>query len=390
MSKVIKLSEVGKIITGNTPKTDNADNYSSNDICFFKPSDIKENEICSLNVSEYYISEFARQKTKMLPVGTILVTCIGIIGKVAVIAQVGTCNQQINAIIPYPGFDNRYIAYSIYNSRHTLRNLANAPVVPILNKKQFSNIEIKYHPLETQKKIADVLDKAKSLIDLRKKQIEKMDLLIKSKFIEMFGDPATNPKGWVRRELREITSKIGSGATPRGGKESYIKYGICLIRSMNVHNGKFKYEELAHIDESQAKQLENVTVFENDVLINITGASVARSCVVPKTTLPARVNQHVSIIRCDPKVISHQYMNKLLINDSYQNILLLIAGAGGATREAITKRQLELLEIPLPPLDLQNQFACFVESVENQKNLLEQALVKMEINYKSMMQEYFW
>lgn len=244
-------------------------------------------------------------------------------------------------------------------------------------------------PLETQKKIADVLDKAKSLIDLRKKQIEKMDLLIKSKFIEMFGDPVTNPKGWPTKELKDITSKIGSGATPRGGKESYIKYGICLIRSMNVHNGKFKYEELAHIDESQAKQLENVTVFENDLLINITGASVARSCVVPKTTLPARVNQHVSIIRCNPKVISYQYMNKLLINESYQKKLLSIGGAGGATREAITKRQLELLEIPLPPLDLQNQFACFVELVEKQKKLFEQALDKMEINYKSLMQEYF-
>ena len=86
----------------------------------------------------------------------------------------------------------------------------------------------------TEKKIIDILDKAKSLIDLRKKQIEKMDLLIKSKFIEMFGDPVTNPKGWSTKELKDITRKIGSGATPRGGKESYIKK--CLIENMDFQH----------------------------------------------------------------------------------------------------------------------------------------------------------
>lgn len=299
-------------------------------------------------------------------------------------------NQHIfKVVFDKLDFDKRYFKYAVSSKIEEMMKYTHGSTMKHITKKYFDSIQITYPPLETQKKIADVLDKAKSLIDLRKKQIEQMDLLIKSKFIEMFGDPVTNPKGWPTKELKDITSKIGSGATPRGGKESYIKYGICLIRSMNVHNGKFKYEELAHIDESQAKQLENVTVFENDVLINITGASVARSCVVPKTTLPARVNQHVSIIRCNPKVISYQYMNKLLINESYQKKLLSIGGAGGATREAITKRQLELLEIPLPPLDLQNQFACFVELVEKQKKLFEQALDKMEINYKSLMQEYF-
>ncbi|MDD2286738.1 MAG: restriction endonuclease subunit S, partial [Paludibacter sp.] len=152
----------------------------------------------------------------------------------------------------------KYLYYFCEN--YDFEKLNTTVTIPSLTKSNLLKIHISMPNLETQKKIADVLDKAKNLIDLRKKQIEKMDLLIKSKFIEMFGDPVTNPKGWPTKELKDITSKIGSGATPRGGKESYIKYGICLIRSMNVHNGKFKYEELAHIDESQAKQLENVTV----------------------------------------------------------------------------------------------------------------------------------
>ena len=97
--------------------------------------------------------------------------------------------------------------------------------------------------------------------------------------------------------LQEITTKIGSGATPLGGKESYKAEGISLLRSMNVYDFVFNYDDLAHIDDNQAAELSNVEVKENDILLNITGASVGRCCIVPKSVIPARVNQHVSIIR---------------------------------------------------------------------------------------------
>ncbi len=103
--------------------------------------------------------------------------------------------------------------------------------------------------------------------------------------------------GWSKIKLSDITSKIGSGATPRGGKSAYKAHGISLIRSMNVHDGEFIEKNLAFIDESQAKKLSNVIIEKNDVLLNITGASIARCCVVPSRILPARVNQHVSILR---------------------------------------------------------------------------------------------
>ena len=99
--------------------------------------------------------------------------------------------------------------------------------------------------------------------------------------------------------MGELTTKIGSGATPKGGRESYGTEGISLIRSMNVHNGYFEYKELAHISDEQAEKLDNVTIHENDVLLYITGASVARCCITPNDVLPARVNQHVCIIRCN-------------------------------------------------------------------------------------------
>ena len=181
----------------------------------------------------------------------------------------------------------------------------------------------------------------------------------------MFGNPVTNEKGWKQRQLGEITTKIGSGATPKGGKEAYQEEGITLIRSMNVHNGLFEYKELAHISEEQAEKLDNVTIEENDVLLNITGASVARSCVVPSKILPARVNQHVCIIRCNQCIVP-EFLNKLLIDDNYQRLLWSIAEAG-ATREAITKQQVESLQIIMPPIELQEQFADFVHQVDKSK-----------------------
>lgn len=187
----------------------------------------------------------------------------------------------------------------------------------------------------------------------------------------MFGDPITNNFRWKQSELYDVTNKIGSGATPRGGKASYQKKGIALIRSMNVHNGRFEYKDLAHITDEQARRLDNVVVEEGDVFINITGASVSRSCIVPKDILPARVNQHVAIIRCIENKLHPIFANNMFLHDRFKRYLLDIGENGGATRQAITKQQLEALTIILPPIDLQNQFASFVQQVDKSKFLCQ-------------------
>ena len=189
--------------------------------------------------------------------------------------------------------------------------------------------------------------------------------------------------------LREVTSKIGSGATPRGGKESYQAEGITFIRSMNVHDGRFEYKDIAYITEAQATQLDNVTVEENDVFINITGASVARSCIVPREVLPARVNQHVAIIRCVRNRLHPIFANHMFLNDGFKSQLLDIGESGGATRQAITKQQLETLTVILPPLELQQQFAAFAEQTDKSKLAVQKSLEQLEILKKSLMQRYF-
>ncbi|MCR9276183.1 restriction endonuclease subunit S [Mameliella sp. LZ-28] len=161
--------------------------------------------------------------------------------------------------------------------------------------------------------------------------------------------------------LQEVTTKIGSGATPKGGRDSYKAEGLSLIRSLNVHDLDFRYEQLAKIDDEQAAALSNVEVQPDDVLLNITGASIARCCVVPNEVLPARVNQHVSIIRPIPEVLNSRFLALLLVSGDMKDKLLGIGDKAGATRQALTKAQLQDFSISLPPLEEQRRIVAVLD-----------------------------
>lgn len=169
---------------------------------------------------------------------------------------------------------------------------------------------------------------------------------------------------WPVVRLGDYCSKIGSGATPRGGKESYLDVGpVALIRSQNVYNDGFRSEGLVYISEDQAAKLAHVSVEPQDVLINITGDSVARVCLAPSDVLPARVNQHVAIIRTRPDDIDPRYLRYFLLTPSQQQLLLGLAG-GGATRKALTKAMLENLRIPKPPIEVQRRMVEPLDLIE--------------------------
>ncbi len=191
-----------------------------------------------------------------------------------------------------------------------------------------------------------------------------------------------------KTKLKEITTKIGSGATPRGGKESYKSSGITLIRSLNVYDFNFEYGGLAFIDESQAQKLSNVEVKQNDILLNITGASVARCCVVPNNVLPARVNQHVAIVRINPVLANPYYVYYSINSNQYKKHLLALA-QGGATREALTKDTISDFEISLPLLSVQNKIASILSAYDD---LIENNTIRIKIlesMAQTLYQEWF-
>ena len=167
-------------------------------------------------------------------------------------------------------------------------------------------------------------------------------------------------------KLAQICSKIGSGATPKGGKESYLGGNTSLIRSQNVIDFGFLYNGLALINDEQAHGLDNVTVMTGDVLLNITGDSVARCCKVPSNILPARVNQHVAIIRGDNNTVISDYILYYL---QYKKPYLLSLSQGGATRNALTKKMIEDIKIPLPSISEQRHIIDLLSSIDNKIEL---------------------
>lgn len=220
-------------------------------------------------------------------------------------------------------------------------------------------MEVPVPPIEEQLEIVSSYQAITERIALKRQINDNLVETLSAIYKELFADAEIR---FPKMPLQKICNKIGSGATPKGGKAAYISEGISLIRSTNVFDFNFEYGELAHINQSQADALANVIVKPNDVLFNITGVSVARCCMVPADVLPARVNQHVMIVRpIMGETMSYYIMFTLCSIDNKTKLLGI--GQSGSTREAINKQELESFEIPIPDETMLNQFGSLAKSL---------------------------
>lgn len=190
----------------------------------------------------------------------------------------------------------------------------------------------------------------------------------------------------MRCKLADICSKIGSGATPRGGKEAYCEKGISLVRSQNVLDFSFSHDGLAFINNEQAAKLSNVEVFDGDILLNITGDSVARACIMDSAFLPARVNQHVAIVRGRKSHVLNRYLLYFL---QWQKGYLLQLASAGATRNALTKGMLEQLEIDLPSLDEQKRIVAMLGALDDKIELNNKINENLEQQATAIFKSWF-
>ncbi|MBS0455932.1 MAG: restriction endonuclease subunit S, partial [Proteobacteria bacterium] len=194
---------------------------------------------------------------------------------------------------------------------------------------------------------------------------------------------------WPVEPLGTHCVKIGSGATPRGGKATYVNAGsFSLIRSQNVYNDGFHTSGLAFISDDQARALSNVSVEQSDILLNITGDSVARVCLAPPDILPARVNQHVAIIRPKKNSFDARYLRYFLVSATQQERLLSLA-AIGATRNAITKGMIESLEVPVPPLVFQRRCADILSALDDRIDNLRATNATLEAIAQALFKSWF-
>lgn len=224
---------------------------------------------------------------------------------------------------------------------------------------EFAKLQLPVPDIEVQKEIVSSYGAITDRIALKKQINDNLVATLSAVYKELFAEAESR---FPKYPLKDICSKIGSGATPKGGKTAYVNEGISLIRSTNVFDFSFDYAELAHINQNQADALANVIVEPDDVLFNITGVSVARCCMVPADVLPARVNQHVMIVRpIKGETMSYYIMFTLCSADNKAKLLGI--GQSGSTREAINKQELETFEIPVPDDDTLNQFGSAAASI---------------------------
>lgn len=189
----------------------------------------------------------------------------------------------------------------------------------------------------------------------------------------------------MKYTFKDICTKIGSGATPTGGKEAYKGGDYALVRSQNVLDYTFTTSGLAYINETQAKKLDGVKVEAGDVLLNITGDSVARACIIPDEILPARVNQHVAIIRANNQYALNEYLLYFL---QYNKQYLLSISQGGGTRSAITKKMIEDIEIDLPSIEDQLAIVNIINSISKKIEVNQQINDNLEQQASFLFQDW--
>ena len=382
---MVRLGDVGPIVTGNTPPTNVMEYYENSDIPFYKPNDLKETDIINLGAASNYIDYRAKSKLRILPKGSVLVTCIGTIGKVGVTDLTeSTTNQQINAIIPNKSLcHSKYLAYTIFSLQQYLQDKANAPVVPIINKKDFSNIQIPLPPLDVQERIADELAKIAGLIAKRKLQITKLDLLVKAKFVEMFGDPVVNPMGWEEKNIHSFCSEILGGGTPSKSKLQYYEGAIPWVTPKDMKSSLI-FDSIDHITEEAIQNSSAKLIRANSILM------VIRSGIL-KHTLPVAINIIPVTINQDMKAyIPNESTNPLFLLYSFKFWeKKLLSNVRVVTADNIEFSVIRNLVTICPSLPLQNQFADYVAKVEDAKENMQNGLKQLEVLYKERMQEYF-
>ena len=380
-----KLGEIGKIVTGSTPSTKDESNYTPREYCFVKPSDLPSQGIGDIEEAEYYVSKVGLSKSRVLPAGSVLVSCIGSIGKIGILTKEACSNQQINAIIPQGVIDSRFIAYSLYAQRFVLESIANAPVVPIINKTDFSKIRIGIPPQSTQLAIVSELDKINELIRLKKEQLKDFDNLAQSLFYEMFGDPVENEKGWEVKKIGDLalvkTGPFGSMLH----KEDYICDGIPLVNPVHMKDFKIVPDLDFTISKEKASELENYLLKSNDVVFARRG-DIGRCAIVSEAEQGFICGTGSLFVRFS-KEIESIFIMYIIRCDSFSKHL--ISKAKGATMLNINSNTIADLRIPLPPLPLQRLFAQRIEQIEREKSEVQKAIQDLETLLASRMQYWF-
>ncbi len=386
----IQLSDIGDVITGATPPSKMKEYFEGN-VPFVTPGDLETDKQVKRSLSKE-----GALKSRVVKKGATFVCCIGAtIGKISQAQEFSAFNQQINAVQWGEKINPKYGYYALSSIRHIIINKGKGAgtTLPILKKSEFQKLKIPFPPLEEQKRIAEILDKADAVRRKLQQAIDLADQLLRSIFLDMFGDPVANPKDWKVELLNNLSTKISSGSTPVGGSKVYVKEGTPFLRSQNVWRRRLELDDVVYIDEVTHRKMNKTSLKNKDILITKTGrintenSSLGRAAMFLGEDDSANINGHVYLIRPKPEAIN-EFILYIITTKEYRDYIRSVC-VGGIDKRQINKVHLEQFPIIAPPVEAQQQFIKYMRAIEKQKEVLHRQLELANNMFSSLTQQAF-
>ena len=386
-----KLGDICTIVSGSTPKSNNPE-YWDGDIKWITPAELNEGTYI-INDSVRHITELGVAKTglKPFPQGTVILSSRAPIGKTAIAGCEMYCNQGFKNLICSDRINPRYLYWFLTCNTEYLNSLGRGATFKEISKEIVANIEIPLPAMEQQISVAEKFEKISELIALRKEQLAKLDQLVKSRFVELFGDPFTNKK-WDTQKLRNISVSISDGSNV--DKTYYEDKGdVLFLRIQNVWFNEFRLDDSVYISEDVNNEYLDTSLHHGDLLITKIGryytkdSSLGRVSVYLGEDDKANYSNNIMRVRLTDEVCS-EFVNILMNLDDYNRYIREVS-VGGTDKRALSKAIIGDLPIIMPPKELQFEFLEFVRQTDKSKLAIQQSLDKLELLKKSLMQEYF-
>ena len=306
----IRLGDVCEILNGFAFKSEN---YSDSGVRVIRITNVQKGFIED-NTPAFYPLDSRVLDKYMLEEGDLLMSLTGNVGRVAIIEQEflpAALNQRVACLRLKTDRISKGYLFHILNSDFFERQCIQSSkgvAQKNMSTEWLKDYEISLYPKEKQKEITEILDRVRNVIACRNQELRKLDDLVRARFVEMFGDPVTNPKGWPVKKLKELSIQINSGNTPKGGAENYVEEGITFFRSQNVWKDRLEMDDIAYIDAETHASMKKSSLKHGDILMTKTGrintenSSLGRAALYEGEDDKANVNGHVYFIRLKPGI----------------------------------------------------------------------------------------
>lgn len=383
--RIVKLGEVCKVVSGATPKRERAE-YWGGVIPWVTPKEISRLTSAFLWESVEKITEagFKSCSTTMLPVGSLLLSSRAPIGLLA-INKIPVCtNQGFKSLIPSKEVIVEYLYYFLKHNVSSLQAKGNGATFKELAKPAVEDFPIALPPLDDQIRIAHLLGKVEGLIAQRKQHLQQLDDLLKSVFLEMFGDPVRNEKGWDAEPFSQV-GKFTSGGTPSKSRDDFWigEYPWVSPKDMKVPK---IFDSEDHISAKVFDETSLKRIAPGHLLIVVRGMILAHSFPVAINMVDVAINQDMKAIKLKSNLRTAYVFHCL--NALKRQILKLITTAGHGTKKFDSDVMVKLL-IPVPPPEMQDKFLFIADKIEQTKSRYQQTLTDLEALYGALSQQAF-